>query len=336
MVTPTLLLAGLLVSCSDYSFSEAKDPPIDDTGPGLVDTGPTAPDILVGPPSWDFGTLDPGASAELELSISNTGDAMLVVTDVTYSASSGELSLDRMLGSNGSLPWRIDPGASLPVKVSYTPADDSADSGVVLVSSNDPDEATAEATQVGNGRLFEDFYTGWYVYDDGVPYETTSSGAHVIDHHGDEDLYWYEPSGAHGLIDSPDPEADFAVMRQYVLDHAGAPTVPTGPFSYDADSELATFEWATFTYFMCDFWLDPSDDPSLYEISSGSVDDGIQVMVNGAILGRITLGQSGAWPLSNAVAGQVNTLIIILVDDSAVDKYIHDLAFYRDGVMVEG
>jgi hypothetical protein len=64
------------------------------------------------------------------------------------------------------------------------------------------------------------------------------------------------------------------------------------------------------------------------------VDDGIQVMVNGAILGRISLGQAGAWPLSNAVPGQVNTLIIILVDDSRVDKYVSDLAFYRDGVMV--
>jgi hypothetical protein len=336
MLHPALLLAGLLVSCSDYSLSEAKAPPADDTGPLTFDTGPTAPDILVGPPTWDFGTLDPGASAEVEISISNTGDATLVVDEVTYSTTGGELSMDRLLGSNGGLPWRIDPGASLPVKVSYAPTDDSTDAGTVQVSSNDPDEPNAEASQSGNGRLFEDFFTGWYVYDDGIPYETTSNPAYVIDHHGDEDLYWYEPSGAHGLVDSPDPVADFAVMRQYVLDHAGAPIVPTGPFSYDADSELATFEWATFTYFMCDFWLDPSDDPALYEISSGTVDDGIQVMVNGAILGRITLGQSGAWPLSNANAGEVNTLIIILVDDSAVNKYIHDLAFFRDGVMVEG
>ena len=336
MLTPALLLAGLLVSCSDYSLSEAKAPPPDDTGSGVFDTGPTAPDILVGPPTWDFGTLDPGAAAEVEISITNTGDAMLVVDDVAYSSTSGELSMDRLLGSNGSLPWRIDPGASIPVKVSYTPTDDSADTGTVTVSSNDPDEPSAQAVQSGNGRLFEDFFTGWYVYDDGIAYETTSNPSYVVDHHGDEDLYWYEPSGAHGLLGSGDPVTDFAVMRQYVLDHAGAPIVPTGPFSYDADSELATFEWATFTYFMCDFWLDTSDDPSLYEISSGTVDDGIQVMVNGAILGRITLGQSGSWPLSNAVAGQVNTLIIILVDDSAVDKYIHDLAFYRDGVMVGG
>ena len=40
--------------------------------------------------------------------------------------------------------------------------------------------------------------------------------------------------------------------------------------------------------------------------------------------------------LTNATAGEVNTLIIILVDDSASDKYVNELAFYKDGVMVEG
>jgi hypothetical protein len=335
-MTPlTVTLPLLLAACSDYSFNKAEVPPGGDSDARIEDSGgPGVPDILVGPPSWDFGTLDPGASASLELSIANTGDARLVVHDLGYRTTSAELDLDRRIGDNGGLPWLIDPGDSRVVEVGYSPVDDQLDQGSLEVSSNDPDEPVVEAIQQGNGRLFEDFYTGWYVYDDGLPYETTSNPAYVVDHHGDEDLYWYEPSGAHGLLGSSDPTADFAVMRQYVLDRAGAPVVPTGPFSYDADSDLATFEWATFTYFMCDFYLDPHDDPSLYSISSGSVDDGIQVMVNGAILGRITLGQSGSWPLSNAVAGQVNTLIIILVDDSRVDKYIHDLAFYRDGVMV--
>ena len=87
---------------------------------------------------------------------------------------------------------------------------------------------------------------------------------------------------------------------------------------------------------MCDFWLDSSADPTRYEISSGVVDDGIQVMVNGEILGRIKLGESGSWSLDNANPGEVNTLVIILVDDSEYDKYVHDLAFYLDGKMVTG
>lgn len=323
--------ALLLCACSDYSLS-GKDEPGDSAG--ADDGGPALPDILVGPATWDFGTLDTGTSATLEIGVQNVGDAILAVYDLAYTASSRELRFDARVGANGSPPWRLAPGDRALVEVAYAPSDGATDSGVLQVSSNDPDEPVAEATQVGNGRPFEDFYTGWYVYDDGVPYETTSNPSYQVDHHGDADLYWYEPSGAHGLLGSSDPVSDFAIMRQYVLDRAGPPVVPTGPFSYDADSDLATFELATFTYFMCDFWLDATDDPARYQISSGTVDDGIQVMVNGAILGRIALGESGSWPLNNAVPGQVNTLIIILVDDSRVDKYVSDLAFYRDGVMV--
>ncbi len=36
MLTPALLLAGLLVSCSDYSLSEAKAPP--PSGPRVAGT----------------------------------------------------------------------------------------------------------------------------------------------------------------------------------------------------------------------------------------------------------------------------------------------------------
>ena len=67
------------------------------------------------------------------------------------------------------------------------------------------------------------------------------------------------------------------------------------------------------------------------------MDDGIQVMVNGEILGHMLLGAS---PTSRSLAdvsrpGEVNTLIVILVDDSASHRYLTNLAFYRDGIMVE-
>lgn len=205
----------------------------------------------------------------------------------------------------------------------------------MTVRSDDPDEDEITATQVGDGLAFEGFTTGWYVWDDGVAYETTSNPAHVVESHGDYDLYWYEPSGVHGLLDSTDPTADFEIMRQYVLDHAPTPVEVSGPFTYDGDSTLATYAFATFTYFMCDFYLEPDADPTAYEISAGSVDDGIEVIVNGHILGTMLLGESARyWPLTHAEPGRVNTLIVILVDDSAVDKYVYELAFYKDGIMV--
>ncbi len=311
---------------------ESPDVPVELLGEGIV------PRISLTPAWYDFEIVEIGASESQLLTLANVGSADLTVSALQLSSATGEFILDPLDAQNGALPWVLPPGEDREVLVSYFPIDATADSALVQVGSDDPTVPLATAEFLGMGPSFEGFSTGWYVYDDGVAYETTSSGAHVVDHHGDYDLYWYEPSGAHGLIDSANPTADFAVMRDYVLAHAGAPTEPSGPFNYDGDSTLATFEYATYTYFLCDFYLDPADDPTLYSIAAGYVDDGIQVMVNGQILGRKSLGEASpaSWPLSAAVPGAVNSLIIILVDDSAVDKYVQDLAFYRSGVMVLG
>ena len=88
---------------------------------------------------------------------------------------------------------------------------------------------------------------------------------------------------------------------------------------------------------LCDFWIDAADDPAQYEISAGSVDDGIQVMVNAEIIGHMGLGEAPkTWSLASVGRpGEVNTLVVILVDDSRSARYLTDLAFYKDGVMVE-
>jgi hypothetical protein len=158
-----------------------------------------------------------------------------------------------------------------------------------------------------------------------------------VDHHGDHDLYWYEVSGAHGLVDSSDPVGDFAILRDYVIARAGGPSVVSGPLSFTSGSTLSTFEYATYTYILCDFWIEPTEDPAQFEVSAGSVDDGIQVIVNGEIIGHMGLGApTTSWSLASVGRpGEVNTLVVILVDDSAVLRYLIDLAFYKDGVMVE-
>ena len=183
---------------------------------------------------------------------------------------------------------------------------------------------------------FEGFSSGWYVLDDGIPYETTSNPNHEVTYHGDPDLYYYEPSGAHGLINSQNTIDDFAKMRNYIIERVPQTIQVSGPFNFDETSTLSTFAFATYTYFMCDFKIEPDIDVSRYAISGGAVDDGIQVMLNGHIIGRRVLNQGYfSWPLEYAQPDTINTLIVILVDDSASHKYAHDLAFTLDGYMVE-
>ena len=174
------------------------------------------------------------------------------------------------------------------------------------------------------------FSTGWYIYDDGLDHETTSSPAHVIDTHGDTDLYWY--TGVHGMIGTTDREADFARMREYVITGAGAPTEVTGPISFSSSSHLATFAFATYTYVACDFWIEPDEDPVVRRRCRRRRRC---IMVNGHILGHMYLhSEPQHWSLHEVGRpGEVNTLIAILVDDCG--PATSTIFGSADGVMVE-
>lgn len=294
-------------------------------GEGLV------PDIDVSPATYDFGTLEPGASASMDVTVTNTGSATLTVDLVDWQTGTPEM----VLSAGTPSAFTLDPGATQTYTITYTPTDDVADEAFLSFTSDDPDEPVATANVYGNGRIFEGFSTGWYIVDDSTNYETTSNPSYVVDTYGDSDGYWYEPSGAHGLVDSADPTTDFATLRAYVIARAGAPVTITGPLTFHTTSTVPTFSYASFSYIVCDFWLDSTDDPALYEVTTGTVDDGLRVMVNGVVLGDITLGGSGAFSIADvAVPGAVNTLAVILEDNSQVDKYVNELAFYRDGVIV--
>lgn len=322
MILPVFLFS-LPLACSEYGVSGKPPGEEGDTSPG------PAPDIQVAPGSVAFEPMELGAApgAAVPVWIRNVGAADLHLSALTIDGGAGAFSVSSLSTDT------LAPEANTEVLVSFEALAVGAAGANLQVDSDDPDEPRVLVPLSGAGSA--SFSAGWYVLDDGVPYETTSSAEHLVDHHGDEDLYWYEPSGVHGMLDSVDVAGDFAIMREYVISRVGAPTPVTGPFDWAESSGLATFEFATFTYFLCDFYLPLDEDPGRYEIRSDGVDDGIQVMVNGAILGRLSLGEAGgSWGLEGAVPGAMNTLIIILVDDSQIEKFVHGLAFYRDGVMV--
>lgn len=333
----TLLALSILSACSDYELERHLGEP-----PAAYNELPFPPPhlepqpvIRVEPSFHDFGTNDPWQTTTQPITVTNAGGVSLQVSDLRYDTATTELVFSADEAVNGPLPWLLQPGESRVVQVTYTPVDEVQDEGTLVVSSNDLANPRADAVQVGVAR-FSGFNTGWYIVNDDTPYDLTSDRAHRVDYDGDPDAYWYEPSGNHGMTDSLDVPGDFEALRDYVIGRAGAPTPVTGPLSFYAPSELPDMEEGSFSYILCDFWMDPSDDPSRYTISSGPVDDGIRVIVNGEILGELTYNQSGSWPLTNAVPGAVNTLVVILMDNAMWEKYVNDLAFYKDGVMVGG
>lgn len=288
------------------------------------ETNPLA-QIQVTPPDYSFGELVVGGAAEVDVVLENVGGDLLTVYSLQYLSAGTALALT---SPPSGLPWTLAPEEKRAVSVSFTPEDESLQVGTLSVISSDPSSPTVEAYQDGWGVSAE---AQCYILDDGTAHETTSSSTHVVDHHGDTDLYWYEPSGQHGLLGSADPEDDFQRMHDYVTTQSTSSAV-SWPLSFSSNSTLSTFDAATFTYVLCDFWVAEEDSAADYALSIGAVDDGVQIIVNGQIVDYLKLGESGTWTLTNIYPGQVNSVLITLVDDSAVNRYMNDMILLYQGV----
>ncbi len=111
-----------------------------------------AGDLVVEPALHDFGTVMVGSTASTVVTVSNVGDGPLTITSASYAANDGDLGVADY-GALASLPYRLAPGASTEVVVTYTPSDAGGDEGLFSVVSDDPDQPRGEAEQLGNGEV---------------------------------------------------------------------------------------------------------------------------------------------------------------------------------------
>ena len=128
---------------------------LETNGPTLLDLPLVGvglgPSIEVEPASSDFGTRWIGCEAEQELTVTNIGNADMVISAISYVTASNDLSLDENAADNGPLPWTVEPGDSRVVNVTYAPMDDYADEGYAIF---DSDAGKAQAYQQGTGALY--------------------------------------------------------------------------------------------------------------------------------------------------------------------------------------
>jgi hypothetical protein len=117
----------------------------------------SAPVIELDPDYYNFGTTLIGCDNDLDISISNTGDVDLFVTDlrffVTYPT---ELSIDPNEEINGPLPWTIPPGTSKDITIFHVPFDEISDISFLEVDSNDPLTPVVIADQIADGDFVRD------------------------------------------------------------------------------------------------------------------------------------------------------------------------------------
>jgi hypothetical protein len=144
--------ALLAAGCSEFDLRNNPD----------ADGGP-APDILVTPPSLEFGLLASGEQEVQTFNVQNVGDATLNVSDVVIGAGIAF----KILGPETT--FDLEPGESTDVQVQFEPMGADENFGQAVVMSDDPDSPEAGVDLLGLGAVPELQITpGSYVFSDTV------------------------------------------------------------------------------------------------------------------------------------------------------------------------
>ena len=151
---PALVL--LSVACGDKDDDDDDDDDddgddtgwVDDTGGGGDDTGTgtgDGSDIRVTPAGYDFGRVDVGDTASLDLLVENVGTGPLELLSHELAGDGASFAL----GSASSSV--VEPGASVVLPVAFHPAVPGELSDTLMLTSNDPDEPQLEVALTGTG-----------------------------------------------------------------------------------------------------------------------------------------------------------------------------------------
>jgi hypothetical protein len=117
-----------------------------------------APQIEVDPVTHDFGYLDIGCETVHPITISNTGNAPLILEEAPSFMPSDPDDLSFYVAPSDEywdpkaeyvFPLTIPPAEAREVTVVYTPLDETDDKGVLTVESNDPFQPVVHAEQTG-------------------------------------------------------------------------------------------------------------------------------------------------------------------------------------------
>jgi MYXO-CTERM domain-containing protein len=186
---------------------------------------------------------------------------------------------------------------------------------------------------------------GWWSYFDPVHYPTSTNPSYTVTYNGDPNDFYYEPSGARGMRDPTLPAATaWNTLVSFILSKTSSATLSSG-FTIDETSSVsvcfcaAQYGWALgLLYVPKDKYCDT------YRLHVGAVDDGVELLVNGTVVGNKTIAQNGdpskEWLSLVDGAGKsilrpgINEVVVIHADDQQVQRYVHDVYLEHAGTQV--
>jgi len=161
----------------------SNDPDEDPVYLQLAGAHEPVPDIDVSPTTVDFGSVDVGTTSTQTVTVGNVGSGDLLV-GIPVLSGTPEFSL-----SVTSFPVTLVPGDSRTFTVSYTPYDQTADTGTITIDSDDPDEPQVEVDVSGQATPEPDIDVTPLVHQFGqVQIGQSSALSSTISNVGTDDL----------------------------------------------------------------------------------------------------------------------------------------------------
>jgi MYXO-CTERM domain-containing protein len=191
----------------------------------------------------------------------------------------------------------------------------------------------------------EPIVVGWWSHFSNQKVPTPSTPAHTISGYGDEDTYYYEPSGGHGLQEDPNllpKEQAWQNTVNFILANSNGVTLQN-EFSINAGSDLQTLTEAYFGWALVLLYVPKDKYCDSYRVHIGTVDDGVQAMANGKILGYAKLGEQNKYidmveyginPPALVLRPGLNEVVLIHEDQAKVERYVNNVWIEHDGQKV--
>ncbi|MEM6325603.1 MAG: choice-of-anchor D domain-containing protein [Bacteroidota bacterium] len=137
------MAAGPAMGTLSIASNDADEPTVNVSLSGTGQT-PAAPEIDVTPLTLDFGGVDVGSTADLMVTVSNAGDADLIITGATEDGDAFSIA--------SALPGPIAPGGSAMITIRFAPAAIGPAAATLTITSNDADEGSVEVALSGTGQ----------------------------------------------------------------------------------------------------------------------------------------------------------------------------------------
>ena len=116
----------------------------------IVEGAVYEPEIAVSPTALDFGDVGAGDTRRLSVTVSNTGNATLTLTDAYIDGGNGAFK------PQFTTPIDIAPGESRALEVTFTPPSNETYTAALVIESNDPQNPTTSVALTGTGIIQEE------------------------------------------------------------------------------------------------------------------------------------------------------------------------------------